>query len=163
MDDYEDIEINFDEVARLMRAVVKRNTYKRGKKMRQESWKVIAGVYLNYSYKSPQVTLKGRQWSMLFEFVGAKPEFDIYGYRKRIQGTPPAYVSIPHPQPVFAVSMQSKYHPARKERDEPFANSSVQLRLVDLTGVEAWKHDWTMLRLFESEWEEDAEVSGRRS
>lgn len=125
------------EAARLIRAIARDNTFARGRKSRMEAWKVMFGVYVSARYKHPTYTLAGLRWKLHYSIAYS----GRYGRDSR---------AVRLPTPNLYV-----------KADDAKAMSDFIMTFTTFEGSEeAFKRDFTILRMFESEW---SEVPGRAS
>lgn len=127
--------IEAPEAARLIRAIARDNSFARGRKSRMEAWKVMFGVYVSVRYKHPTYTVAGMRWKLHYSLSYA----GRYGADHRA-------VKLPSPN----VYVKSEKEVAMQDFIMSFTTFE--------GSEEAFKRDFTMLRMFESEWNE---VPGR--
>lgn len=121
--------IEAEEAAKLIRAVAHNNAFARGRKNRMEAWKVVFGVYVSARYKHPTYTIAGLRWKLHFsmDYAGNR-----YNSAKQVM------VPIPN---IYA------------KADKQVLTQAVVLKFESFEGEEdAFKKDFTILRMFESEW-----------
>lgn len=121
--------IEIEEAAKLIRAVAHNNTFARGRKNRMEAWKVVFGVYVSVRYKYPIYIIAGLRWKLHFnmEYAGNR-------YIRASQ------VMLPIPN-IYA------------KAEKQVVTQAAVLRFDSFEGEEdAFKKDFTLLRMFESEW-----------
>lgn len=118
-----------EEAAKLIRAVAHNNTFARGRKNRMEAWKVVFGVYVSVRYKHLVYTIAGLRWKLHFSM-------DYAGIRYK--SAEPVMIPIPN---TYA------------KADKQVITQAVVLNFDSFEGEEdAFKKDFTLLRMFESEW-----------
>lgn len=150
--------IDPNEAARLIRAVARDNTFTRGRKNRMEAWKVMFGVYVSARYKYPTYTIAGVHWKMHFTVIHV-----------RGRGYADASTMVRLPTPSMMTDKQNvmlRSYVAQRtggkglgKQDEDMRLDSYNITFDRFEGDEdAFKKDFTMLRMFDSEWEE---VPGR--
>lgn len=125
------------EAAELILAVAKDNTFNRGRKNRMEAWKVMFGVYVSARFKPPIYTLAGLRWKLNYNIVYSSP------YLRNLSiDHEPQHVSLPVP------NIYSK-----KTKEDEVAIQNFSMVFVSFEGdEEAFKRDFTILRMFASEW-----------
>ena len=120
--------IETEEAAKLIRAVAHNNTFARGRKNRMEAWKVVFGVYVSVRFKHPNYTIAGLRWKL---------HYDMYG-GTRYKSAKQVMIPIPN---IYA------------KADKQVVTQPVALQFDSFEGEEdAFKRDFTILRMFESEW-----------
>lgn len=120
-----------EEAAKLIRAVAHNNAFARGRKNRMEAWKVVFGVYVSARFKHPTYTIAGLRWKLHFtmEYSG-----------NRYKSTKQVMVPIPN---IYA----------KADLRSGSITQAVVLKFESFEGEEdAFKKDFTILRMFESEW-----------
>ena len=120
--------IDAEEAAKLIRAVAHNNTFARGRKNRMEAWKVLFGVYVSARFKHPTYTIAGLRWKLHFTME----------YSGRYKTAKQVMVPIPN---IYA------------KADKQVVTQAVVMQFESFEGEEdAFKKDFTMLRMFETEW-----------
>lgn len=121
--------IDPEEASRLIRAIAYDNTFNRGRKSRMEAWKVMFGVYVSARYKHPTYTLAGLRWKLHYSIA--------YSGRYRHDSRA---VKLPTPN-IYT------------KQDKDRSDSEFIMTFTTFEGSEeAFKRDFTILRMFESEW-----------
>lgn len=122
--------IDVDLAAKLITAIARDNTFKRGRKSRMCAWKVMFGVYVSARYKHPSYVIAGVHWKLHYNVEHA-------GYR--------ASHSNGHVLP--SPNLYQAKHAPKEQR--------FHVKFDKFEGDEdIFKKEFTLLKMFESQWDE---------
>jgi hypothetical protein len=136
--------LSLTEITTLMCAVAAENTWKRGKRDFMITTRDMFGIVLTVRHKQHHLAMTSDSWRISLQMVRAMDK------KTREKAKPFATVNIPYMTIQTSRGANGEY--IKHEPITVFGEIPITAPVFDIQNMEKFERDWTLLRLFSSEW-----------